>query len=309
MLRLVDKLLALAERVPIFKLLVPVYVLIIAVFALLIHNGNMQVLNPAGVIAEQQSQIIWGAIVFAIIVGSTLIGSFFFVIFRYKEDKRREYRPDWVAGRMLQLLGWGVPLVAITVISTVLWSTAHALDPYRPISSTRPQITIQVVALRWKWLFLYPNDHLATINELEIPAGTPVALQLTADAPMNSFWIPRLSGQVYAMTGMVTQLHIEADRPGTYAGSPAEMSGDGFAGMVFTVKAVSANEYAAWRVGAAHSAKSLNYTSYTDLARPSSYVAPAEYRLTDANLFQEIVMQFMAPGLDSSRLQVKGTRL
>lgn len=279
-----------------FWILIPLYIGLAALFALLIRAGHVQLLDPAGYIAGIQSHILWIAITCIGIASSIIIISVFAVVFRYREDAGRRYDPAWTPGKRLLLAGWGIPSVAVAILSVMIWNTAQAVDPYRPISSNAPPVTIQVVALRWKWLFLYPNDNIATVNMMEIPVGTPISLRLTADAPMNSFWIPQLSGQTYAMTGMVTQLHIEADKPGDYAGSPAEISGDGFAGMDFTVHAVTASDYAAWKALAGEGSQPLDYAAYKRLAEPSSYVPPALYALADPNLFDAIVMQFMAPG-------------
>lgn len=298
-----------ARKYSTFRVLVPLYICLVISFAVLIKRGQIQLLEPAGYIANIQSKLLWGYLVIAAVVGTSIIITFFFIVFRYREGTHRRYDPTWVTGKKLQLAAWGIPFIAICFISALVWNTAHLVDPYRPINSTTHPITIQVVALRWKWLFLYPNDHIASVNMMEIPVGTPISLQLTADAPMNSFWIPRLSGQVYAMTGMVTQLHIEADQAGDYAGSPAEMSGDGFSGMDFTVKAVSAQEYAAWQTATTHTSNTLNYSDYLQLAQPSSYVSPQLYKLPDSSLFLTIVMQFMTPGVDPSTLQVGGKRL
>ncbi len=282
---------------------------LLVLFALLIRQGTIQLLEPAGYIAGVQSKIILGALVFAGIVAGIIIGSFFIVVTRYKEGRGSPYTPEWTTGKKLQLLAWGVPFIVICGISVLLWDTAHVVDPYRSISSSRAPVTVQVVALRWKWLFIYPNDRIATVNMFEIPVGRPVSFQLTADAPMNSFWIPRLSGQVYAMTGMVTELRIRADKAGTYIGSPAEMSGDEFAGMDFAVKAVSEHEYQSWKTSAQAAPQTLDYASYTQLAKPSGYNPAATYRLREPNLFEAIVMQFMVPGTDPSALDVKGTKL
>lgn len=292
-----------------FRVLVPVYICLAILFAVLISRGQMQLLEPAGYIADIESKLLWGFLIFEAVIGTSIVCAFFFVIFRYREGTQRRYSPTWVTSNKIQIAGWVIPSIAIVFISLLDWNTAHLVDPFRPISSTTPPITIQVVALRWKWLFLYPNNHLASVNMMEIPVGTPVALQLTADAPMNSFWVPRLSGQVYAMTGMVTQLHIEAAQPGNYPGSPAEMSGDGFSGMDFTVKAVSAQDYAAWAAATAKTAHdTLDYAAYTHLAQPSSYNSVAFYKLPDPTLFQTVIMQFMTPGIDPSTLQIGGNK-
>lgn len=284
------------KRTSVIILFFLLYAYFAGLFAVLIKNGNMQLLHPAGYIAAIQSRILWGAIVFAVVVGGLMISAFFLVVARYREDAVERYEPGWAISKQLVVLGWGVPLLAVLVLSIMIWDTTHQVDPYRAINSTVSPLSIQVVALRWKWLFLYPNDRIATVNMMEIPTGTPIALQLTADAPMNSFWVPQLSGQVYAMTGMVTQLHIEADQPGIYAGSSAEISGADFAGMGFTVKAVSPKEYTTWKTATHGLPRSLDYAAYSQLAKPSGYVPPALYASYDRGLFQAIVMQFMAPG-------------
>jgi len=291
------------------RILAPLYIVFAVLFTILIRNGSLQLLEPAGYIATIQSHILYGFLIFATIIAVLLISSFFYVALRFQESKRNRYQPEWHIRHVVITLVYAGMFVVISGASVMLWATAHQVDPYRPIDSSVKPVTIQVVALRWKWLFLYPDNHVATVNMLEIPVGTPVAFQLTADAPMNSFWIPKLSGQVYAMNGMVTKLHIQADKLGTYAGSPAEMSGDGFAGMRFTVKAVSTDAYAKWLASAQRTPQQLNYTSYLQLARPSSYNPEAMYRLASTNLFDTIVMQFMRPGADPSTLQVQGQQL
>lgn len=305
----VRRLLAILERVSVFKLLVPLYCLMAAVFVVLIARGNVQLLNPAGYVAGMQSKILWAAIAFAVVVGGSLIATFYIVIFRYRDTRGRRYEGGWTVGHKAQLLAWLVPTLVVVVVSYFVWDTAHLLDPYKPLAGSQP-LTIQVVALRWKWLFLYPNERVATINQLVLPVNTPVSFQLTADAPMSSFWIPRLSGQVYAMTGMVTQLHLMADKLGTYPGQDVEINGDGYSGMDFTVRVVSANDFANWKNHASTAAlSSLDYHDYAQLAEPTSYNQPKTYHLRDANLFDAVVMQFMEPGLNLADQTVKGERL
>jgi len=306
-----SKLFAATDKLPVFKmkLLVPVYIAIAVLFAVLISRGDMQLLAPAGTVAVFQSKILWAALAFVLIVGSTIVGLFFFVIFHYQEGKGKRYEPTWATSKVVQLLAWFIPSVAIAAISFAVWNTTHMIDPYKPLAGNKPPVTIQVVALRWKWLFLYPTDRLATVNYVEIPINTPVNFELTADAPMSSFWAPSLSGQMYAMPGMVTQLHIQADKVGTFPGSAAEINGDGYSGMDFTVKAVPATDYASWKDDVRGSANTLDYTSYTQLAQPTSYNSVAYYSMSDQNLFNEIVMQFMAPGANQSTLQVRGAQL
>lgn len=302
------KLLARAGNLPIPVILVPIFLGMLVLFVTLIRQGNIQLLEPAGYIADIQSKILWAALIFAAIASITLISSFYIMVSRFKEDRQATYDPAWTGGKRVVAAAWGVPLGVIMVLSVFVWITAHQVDPYQAIGGASP-ITIQVVALQWKWLFIYPDDRIATVNMLEIPVNRPVAFQLTADAPMNSFWIPRLSGQIYAMTGMVTQLHIKAEKEGTFIGSPAEMSGADFAGMDFPVHVVSPETYTAWKAAVKGSGQPLNNTSFRQLARPSGYIPPQLYTVTDRNLFQAIVLSFMTPGINPNDTQIKGTAL
>lgn len=282
-----------------FAFLIPLYLVLAGLFAFLIHRGNMQLLNPAGYIADAQSKILWGTLIFAAVVGITMITAFFIVVFRYREGNNKPYDPSGKVSRSVVAAGWWLQLIVIILISTMVWATAHELDPYQPISGYKNKtLTVEVVALQWKWLFIYPEQHIATINMLEIPTHTQVSFMLTADAPMNSFWIPQLSGQIYAMTGMINQLHIETDRAGTYQGSPAEISGADFAGMMFNVHAVPQAEFNSWATATARqSTKSIDYTMFTKMAKPSSYQPVSTYKLAYDNLFDVVVMQYMVPGL------------
>jgi cytochrome o ubiquinol oxidase subunit 2 len=297
------------KELPIFKILVPVYVCIAIVFALLIKRGHVQLLDPKGYIAEMQSKLLWEVLIFAAIVGAIMISAFFIAVFRYKEGSDKLYEPKKTPSMSVEMAGWWFQLLFIVPISFIVWITAHQVDPFRPISSTIKPITIQVVAMQWKWVFFYPAEHIATVNMIEIPVGTPISFQLTADAPMNSFWIPQLSGQVYAMTGMVNQLHIRADQPGTYRGSPAEISGADFAGMEFNVKVVSPQEFTAWKATSQAAPKSLDYAAYRELGKPSSYVKPAVYKMPDTNLFDITVMKFMVPTNELPATLKKGNDL
>lgn len=256
----------------------------------------MQLLEPAGYIANIQSHILIGALIVAAVIGISLIAITFFVVFRYKDGKKkRTYKPDWSANEKMLLPLWMFACLFVAGISLIIWETAHATDPYAAIPSSVKPITIQVVALQWKWLFIYPKEKIATINFIEIPVNTPIQFQLTADAPMNSFWVPRLGGQMYAMAGMVTQLHLVANQIGSFPGGGAEMSGAGFSGMTFTVKSVTKQAYATWVAKVQKSPRQLQATTYAQLAKPSSYNPVTLYRYTDENLYNDIIMQFMGP--------------
>jgi cytochrome o ubiquinol oxidase subunit 2 len=170
------------------------------------------------------------------------------------------------------------------------------LDPFRPLASKKKPITIQAVALQWKWLFIYPEQKIATVNFVQFPVNHPVKFEITADAPMNSFWIPRLGGQVYAMSGMRSLLYLSADSMDEFRGSSANISGKGFSGMTFTAKSSSAEDFEKWVDSVRAAEVDLNRESYSALAAPSEYNPAAFYRLEKEGLFDWIVMKYMKPG-------------
>jgi cytochrome o ubiquinol oxidase subunit 2 len=181
-------------------------------------------------------------------------------------------------------------LAVITAVST------HALDPYKPISSNKTPVKIQVIALEWKWLFVYPDKGIATLNYVNIPEDTPIDLTLTSDAPMNSFWVPALAGQVYAMSGMSTKLHLMADGVGSYNGVSANISGEGFAEMRFKVNSLTEKDFTNWAAKSMRSKDMLTSETYADLAKPSSGDSEATYMLMNNGLYNEVIMKYMGPG-------------
>lgn len=278
----------------IFILLIPLALIIL--FTILIKNGNLQLLNPQGYIAQKQSQLLFGALILGACIGIPIVGTTFFVVFHYRaSNTKAKYNPNWTSNKLLTTIWWVVPTIFILCLGGITWITAHQLDPYKQLQSTAKPVVIQVVALRWKWLFIYPQEKIATVNFLEIPVNTPVNLQLTADAPMNSFWVPSLGGQIYAMAGMVTQLHISASTQGDFPGSAAEISGKGFAGMNFTVKSTSQEKFNQWVKVVQQTGKPLTVSSYNVLAQPSMYNPRAYYYYADEDLYHKIIQKFMAP--------------
>jgi cytochrome o ubiquinol oxidase subunit 2 len=177
----------------------------------------------------------------------------------------------------------------------VAWHSSHEYDPYQPILSNNAPITIDVVALDWKWLFIYPQQGIATVNMIEVPVNTPVHFQLTADAPMNSFWVPNLGGQIMVMPGMQTQLNLMATNAGTYSGLSGNMSGKGFAGMKFSVKVVSQDDFSSWVQSVQQHSNSLTQSAYRELALPSENNPVATYAPIDLNLYNSIIMNYMTP--------------
>jgi cytochrome o ubiquinol oxidase subunit 2 len=275
----------------------PVAVLVLfTLFTILIRNGNMQLLNPQGYIADVQSRMLWIALLLGFLIALSLIGTVYFVVFRYREENTHvQYEPNYTVKKRTIVVWYLAPLAAIIILAGFLWSTAHAIDQWNPIPSSVAPLPIQVVALQWKWLFIYPQQQIATVNYLEFPVNTPLDLQLTSDAPMNNIWIPSLGSQIYEMPGMTTQLHLQANTIGTFQGRSAQISGAQFASMVFDARSVSKANFTAWVQTAKHSTKHLNFTTYSALAQPSGTYPPATYVLTDLNLYHQIIMKYTMP--------------
>ncbi len=278
--------------------LVIILVILVAIswFVYLLHHVNLQVLNPQGLLAIQERNLIVTAAVIMLSIAIPVVLITFFIAWKYRAgNKKSAYKPEWTGNLFLKSLWWGILGVLVIVFWVIVWDSAHRLDPYKTINSNAKPITIQVVALQWKWLFIYPEQHIATVNFIEFPVNTPVTFKLTADAPMNSFWIPQLSGQIYAMSIMETQLHILANKRGDYEGGAAEINGKGFAGMIFVARASSDADFAAWVKKVKTTAKPLDSTTYEALDKPSENTPVTYYSSVSDTLYDTIIMKYMMP--------------
>ncbi len=268
-------------------------------FALILQHFSiapLPVLNPSGAIAiAERNLIITSTLLMLIVVVPVFFLTFFFSWKYRATNARARYTPNWEHNTFEEFIWWAVPCVIILVLANITWRTSHALDPYKPIDSGEAPLQVQVVALNWKWLFIYPEEKIASVNYLEIPAHRPIHFRITADAPMNSFWIPALAGQIYAMAGMTTQLHAIANSPGEFEGSSANFSGSGFAGMKFVTHAVPQHEFDAW-VDEMHRAPLvLDIDTYTALAAPSENISPIYFSWTEPGLFDHVIKKYMIP--------------
>ncbi len=270
---------------------------IVSGLALTVHGGNIEVLNPKGPVARQESQLIFFTLLLAIIIVVPVFTMLFAFAWKYRAGNKAKYTPDWDSNRLAETVWWLVPTAIILVVSVVIWNSSHTLDPYRPLASSAQPVAIQVVALDWKWLFIYPKEGIATVNFVEFPKDTPINFAITSDAPMNSFWIPQLSGQIYAMPGMSTQLHMLADTIGSYNGSSGNISGRGFAGMTFVAKATSAADFKQWVSMVKRSPDGLSIEAYKKLAEPSKNNSVAMYSSSAPGLYDKIIMKYMMPGM------------
>jgi cytochrome o ubiquinol oxidase subunit 2 len=190
---------------------------------------------------------------------------------------------------------WALPSLLILVLSIVTWNSSHALDPYKRLDSVKKPLQVQVVSLNWKWLFIYPEQNIASVNEMYVPVDTPVDIRLTSDATMNSFWIPQLAGQIYTMPGMVTQLHLMADREGAFRGQSANISGEGFAGMNFYAYAAKQPTFDKWVASVRSSHGSLDEKTYTKLVQPTQNVPVTHYASVDGAMFDAVMNKYMSP--------------
>jgi cytochrome o ubiquinol oxidase subunit II len=255
------------------------------------------VLDPQGPVAAAEKTILIDslAIMLAIVV-PTIVATLACAWWYRSSNTRARYLPDWAYSGQLEFIVWAIPLLTIMLLGGVAWVGSHDLDPAKPLASKDAPLSVQVVSLDWKWLFIYPDQHVASVNHLVIPAGVPVHFALTSASVMNAFFIPQLGSMIYTMNGMETQLNLHADAPGVFPGLSSQYSGDGFSDMHFEVEAVPPDRFAAW-VDATHgSGAALTTQSYADLARQSTNVAPFTFRDVEPDLFQRIVSQALPPG-------------
>lgn len=281
------------------KLFTGAVLLAIPIFALghFLFTSNIAVLQPAGIVGQKEKHLMVLATLMCLIVVVPVFAMTIYISLKYRAgNKSAKYHPNWDHSLKIESVWWGIPLAIITILAVVAWNSSHELDPFRSLDSANRPLPVQVVALDWKWLFIYPEQEISTVNYLEIPVNRPVDFQITADAPMNSFWIPQLGGQIYAMSGMSTQLHLMADEPGEYTGRSANISGRGFAGMQFKTMAVSEADFSGWVDKVKSSPNTLNVDDYSKLAQESENNPVAYYSSTADNLFDDIIMKYMMPG-------------
>jgi cytochrome o ubiquinol oxidase subunit 2 len=250
---------------------------------------------PSGPVALAERNLMFQALLFMLMVAVPVFGLIFFFAWHYRAgNTKAKYTPDWAHSNLEELIWWAIPLEIVLVLGALTWSSTHELDPRKPLSN-EPPLTVEVIALDDKWLFIYPEEKVALVNDLKIPAGKPVEFRITSDAPMNSFWIPALGGQIYAMTGMVTELNLEAQNPGIFEGRSANYSGPGFAKMKFSVQALPQNDFNQW-LGSLHaSQRELDAASYARLQAATSSLNGVSFGMVDQKLFDTIVHKYGDP--------------
>ena len=264
------------------------------------------VLDPHGPIGTSERLILIDSVaIMLVIVIPVIVATLGFAWWFRASNERATYLPYWSFSGQLELIVWAIPALVITFLGGIAWFGSHALDPFRPLDSQSSPVEVQVVSLDWKWLFIYPNDGVASVNQLIIPAGTPVHFTLTSTGVMNSFFVPQLGSQIYTMAGMTSQLSLQADEPGDYPGISAQFSGDGFSDMRFVVHAMAADDYARWLASAKDRGAVLDTAAYTALAQQSSNVKATTYHGVDPKLFSSIVNE-TAPDAGGAQEQPGG---
>ena len=254
------------------------------------------VLDPVGPVGAGEKTILFNALAIMLaIVVPTILATWGVAWWFRSSNPRAKRLPDWAFSGKIELVVWSIPLLTITFLGGVIWIGAHELDPYRPLASKQPPLEVEVVSLDWKWLFIYPGQGIAAVNQLVIPAGRPVHFRLTSASVMNAFFVPRMGSMIYTMNGMATQLSLQADKPGVSPGLSSHYSGDNFADMAFQVRAVPPAAFEAWVAGVRTAGPVLDGASYSALTRQGT-ARPFTYSAAAPRLFDTVVLHTQGPG-------------
>ncbi len=277
-------------------------------FIFFVKSYDFPLLNPSGDVARRQKDLL----LFTALLSLFVIIPVFYMLFKFthqydeKNQKKSKYEPELDNNVKIEVLWWAVPIMLITILGVVTFKTSHSLDPFKPLQSDKKALRVDVVALQWKWLFIYPEEKIVTVNYVKMPVDRPVNFHITSDAPMNSFWIPALGSQIYAMAGMESQVNLVANKPGDYPGVSANLSGEGFADMKFTASAVDESSYNDWVLQSQNSQKGFNQSDYDELVKPSKANQVAVYRLGDPDIFTNVINKYMNhEGSDNSNYTKK----
>jgi len=260
---------------------------------LLAGCSTVVLFDPKGPIGESERfVIITAAVLMAIVVVPVFIMAFWIPRKYRASNTAATYLPKWSHSVKIELFMWGGPIVIVTLLAILAWTRTHALDPYKPIPSAAKPVNIEAVCLDWKWLFIYPDENIATVNQITFPVKVPLSFKVTSDTVMGSFFIPQLGSQIYAMAGMQTRLHLLADKPGSYSGHNQQLTGRGYAGMFFQADAVSPEEFQAWVQKIRQSPEKLDLDRYERLAKPSVGYPVTYYSAVKPELFDDILRKY-----------------
>ena len=271
--------------------------LALALTSVFVAGCQGSVLDPAGPVADGERLILMDALgIMLVIVVPTILTTLWFAWWFRASNSAALYRPSWVYSDKLEVVVWCIPALTVLFLGGLAWTGSHELDPRRPLQSQVSPLEVQVVSLDWKWLFIYPQQHVAVVNRLVLPVGRPVHFRLTSSSVMNVFFVPRLGGEIYTMNGMVTQLNLQADKTGTYPGLSAQFSGDGFAGMHFDTQVTSGPGFNQFIEQARAAPARLDGGTYKSLSRPSEGIAVQLFGNVSDGLFENIASRRLPPG-------------
>lgn len=248
------------------------------------------IIAPEGPVATSEAKILFDAtaMMLAVII-PVILGTIAFAWWFRENNKKARYRPDWTYSGHIELVVWSVPTLVVLFLAGITWLGTHQLDPFKPIASDHKPLNVQVISLDWKWLFVYPDEGVATVNHLVVPVGRPLHFSITSASVMNSLLIPQLGSQIYAMAGMVTQLNLKTDHAGTFRGQSAQFSGEGFSDMVFDVQSLPPDQYKSWVDKARTDGNMLDEPAYSQLAQGNTPRLVQTFGKVQQGLFDKIV--------------------
>lgn len=275
--------------------------------AVLLSGCHLAVLSPAGPVAAGEGIILLDSAAIMLVIGvPTIVATLAFAWWFRASNARARYLPTFAYSGRLELIVWSIPALVVFFLGGIAWISAHTLDPAQPLQSERRPLELEVVSLDWKWLFIYPEQSVASVNQIVVPAGVPLHLRVTSASVFNVFFVPQLGSQIYSMYGMATQLYLQADHPGVYFGLSAHFSGDGFPSMAFDVDAVPPARFNRWIAMTRAAGPTLDEASYQRLLEQSEDVRPYTYRAVQPGLFDAIVRQKLPPGRGPATLPATG---
>src|SRR6202046_393968 len=263
--------------------------------AMLTASCNEGVLDPQGPVGKAERVILYDstAIMLAVVIPVILLTLFFAWWFRARNSRAR-YRPDWQYSGRIEMIIWSIPALIVLFLGGIAWTGSHDLDPPAPLAESTPPLDIEVISLDWRWLFIYPHEGIASLNRLVVPAGVPLRFRLTSTTVMNSFFVPQLGSQIYAMPNMVTRLNLLADQPGTFEGLSAQFSGDGFSDMRFDLVSTNAEAFKAWVSTTKTQGGVLDESTFEELSKPAKAEGVQTYAQVSAGLFDRISSKSIA---------------
>jgi cytochrome o ubiquinol oxidase subunit 2 len=265
-------------------------IILLVTIAPMLGGCTRGVLDPQGPVGDAEKTILLNSLgIMLAIVIPTIVATLAVAWWFRASNTRARYRPDWEYSGRIEMIVWAIPAMVVLLLGGIGWIGSHDLDPPKPIASGIKPLDVEVISLDWKWLFIYPDLGIASVNRLVVPAATPISFRLTSATVWNSFFVPQLGSQIYAMAGMATRLNLQADKPGTYPGLSAQFSGDGFSDMHFAVDAMPQAQFSGWVTAAQGNGPALDAATYKALAQQSKAVIPYTYRSVTPGMFDAIV--------------------